>query len=304
MEIHQLKVFLSVFKHRSFTKASEELYLTQPTISDHIKSLEYELNCRLFDRLGRTIIPTAEASILYNYAVEIIEKAVEAKDTINKAKKQPTGEILIGASTIPGTYLLPKIIKGFQEHYPLIEFSLLISDSKGILDKVLSHELFIGTIGTRLTNSKINYTPFGEDDLIIVSSPGMIKKSTINIEHLKSYPFVLREEGSGTRKEMERLLEQKGLAVENLKIAGIFGSTEAVKEAVKAGLGIAVVSRLSVKDELSTGTLKEVRIPGLEMKRRFYIITHKKRTLPPQYKLFLDYLIPKDRQFLRNDTVP
>lgn len=293
MDIHQLKVFLSVFKYRSFTKASEKLYLSQPTISDHIKSLEEELNCRLFDRLGRTIIPTAEASVLYNYAVEIIEKAAEAKDSINRARNQPAGDLFIGASTIPGTYMLPKIIKRFRETYSLIECSLLISDSKGILDKLLSHELFVGIIGAKLTNSKINYTPFGEDDLIIVSSPELIKKSSMSIEHLKSYPFVLREEGSGTRKEMERLLEQKGLTVDDLKIAGILGSTEAVKEAVKAGLGIAVVSRLSVKDELHSGTLKEVRIPGLEMKRKFYIITHKKRTLPPQYKLFLDYLLSK-----------
>lgn len=296
MELHQLKVFLSVFKHRSFTKASEELHLTQPTISDHIKSLEDELNCRLFDRLGRTIIPTAEASILYNYAVELIEKSQEAKDSIQKAKNQPAGELLIGASTIPGTYMLPKIIKRFRETYPLIELSLLISDSKGILDKLLSHELLFGVIGAKLTNSNINYTHFGEDELIIVSSPGIIKKSFISIEDLKSYPFVLREEGSGTRKEMERLLEQKGVAIEGLKIAGTFGSTEAVKEAVKAGLGIAAVSRLSVKEELSSGTLKEVRVPGLEMKRKFYIITHKKRTLPPQYKLFFDYLLSQGRQ--------
>ncbi|MFN3740773.1 MAG: selenium metabolism-associated LysR family transcriptional regulator, partial [Thermodesulfovibrionales bacterium] len=295
MELHQLKVFLSVFKHRSFTKASEELHLTQPTISDHIKSLEDELNCRLFDRLGRTIIPTAEASILYNYAVELIEKSQEAKDSIQKAKNQPAGELLIGASTIPGTYMLPKIIKRFRETYPLIELSLLISDSKGILDKLLSHELLFGVIGAKLTNSNINYTHFGEDELIIVSSPGIIKKSFISIEDLKSYPFVLREEGSGTRKEMERLLEQKGVAIEGLKIAGTFGSTEAVKEAVKAGLGIAAVSRLSVKEELSSGTLKEVRVPGLEMKRKFYIITHKKRTLPPQYKLFFEHLLSQGR---------
>lgn len=238
-------------------------------------------------------MPTAEATVLYDYAVEILEKAREAKDSINRAKNQPTGELIIGASTIPGTYMLPKIIKRFRETYPLIEFSLLISDSKGIFDKLLSLELFIGAIGAKLSNSKINYIPFGEDDLIIVSSPGIIKKSSLGIEQLKSYPFILREEGSGTRKEMERLLEQKGLALEDLKIAGIFGSTEAVKEAVKAGLGIAAVSRLSVKDELSSGTLKEVRIPGLEMKRKFYIITHKKRTLPPQYKLFLDYLLSR-----------
>jgi DNA-binding transcriptional LysR family regulator len=290
MDIHQLRIFASVYKNRSFSKASTELHLTQPTISDHIKALEEELNSRLFDRLGRTIIPTPQAEILYNYAVEIIEKAEEARNAINEIKAQPSGEILIGASTIPGTYLLPSVIRDFKYRFPLVEFKLEISDSKGIFEKVLNHELLLGIIGAKLTNSNIIYTPLTEDILIIVASPKLIRKSTITLENLKTIPFVLREEGSGTRKEMEKLLEQKGLSSEDLKIACVFGSTEAVKEAVKAGLGIAVLSKISVKDELRTGTLKEIKIPGLELKRKFYAIVHKKRTLPYQYRLFLEAL--------------
>ncbi|MCX7794129.1 MAG: selenium metabolism-associated LysR family transcriptional regulator [Thermodesulfovibrionales bacterium] len=290
MDIHQLKVFLSVFKNRSFSKASDELHLTQPTVSDHIKSLEEELNCRLFDRLGRTIIPTAEARILHNYAIEIMEKMEEAKSSLKKIKKQPEGELVIGASTIPGTYILPGIIKTFRELHTRIEFKLFISDSKGILDKVLSHELFLGIVGAKLTDSKINHIPFGEDELILVASPDLVKKSLIRTEDLKSLPFVLREEGSGTRKVMEKMLHSEGMTIDDLKIAGIFGSTEAVKEAVKAGLGVAILSRVSVKDEISSGNLKEIKIQGLEFKRRFYIIFHKRRSLPYQYKVFLDYL--------------
>lgn len=290
MDIHQLRVFLSVFKNRSFSRASEELHLTQPTISDHIKSLEEELNCRLFDRLGRTIIPTAEAKLLHNYAVEILEKAEEAKASLNRIKTYPSGELIIGASTIPGTYILPGILKRFAELYPSIEFKLLISDSKGILDRVLSHEIFLGVIGANLRDTKINFIPFGEDELIVIASPQMIKKSSIKMEELKSFPFIAREEGSGTRKETERMLEEKGVKPEELKIAGVFGSTEAVKEAVKAGLGIAIVSRVSVREEIRSGTLKELKIQGLEFKRRFYIIFHRKRSLPYQYKLFLEYL--------------
>ncbi len=290
MDIHQLRVFLSVYKNRSFSRASEELHLTQPTISDHIKSLEDELNCRLFDRLGRTILPTPHADILHNYAVEIIEKSIEAKEALNKFKNQPTGELLIGASTIPGTYLLPSVIKKFKKTYPSIEFRLEIGDSKAIFEKVLHHELFLGVIGARLSNSSILYTPLTEDTLVVVASPALVKKSSLSLAELTGYPFVLREEGSGTRKEMEKLLEQKGIGMEDLRIAGIFGSTESVKEAVKAGLGIAIVSKLSVKDEFRSGSLKEIKIPELEMKRQFYAITHKKRTLPYQYRVFLEYL--------------
>src|SRR3990172_4868184 len=109
MDIHQLRVFTSVFKNKSFSKASEELYLTQPTVSDHIKTLEEELDCKLFDRLGRTIIPTKEAEVLYNHAIGIIEKISTLKDTFSQLKKEVSGELVVGASTIPGTYLMPKI---------------------------------------------------------------------------------------------------------------------------------------------------------------------------------------------------
>lgn len=235
-------------------------------------------------------MPTAEAKVLHNYAIEILEKTEEAKASLNRIKAHPSGELFIGASTIPGTYMLPGIIKRFTELYPSVEFKLLISDSKGILDRVLSHEVFMGIIGAKLTDTKINLIPFADDELILVASPDMVQETSINIDKLKTLPFILREEGSGTRKETERILEERGIKTEELRIAGIFGSTEAVKEAVKAGLGMAIISRVSVKDEIRSGTLKEIKIQGLVLKRRFYIIFHKKRSLPYQYKLFLEHL--------------
>ncbi len=122
MDIHQLKIFVSVYKNKSFSRASEQLYLTQPTISDHIKALEEEFGCKLFDRLGRTILPTREADALYGHAVEIIEKADAVKEIIGHFKKEPAGELIIGASTIPGTYLLPSVMAAFQKKYPSISF--------------------------------------------------------------------------------------------------------------------------------------------------------------------------------------
>lgn len=117
MDIHHLRVFASVFKNRSFSKASGELHLSQPTISDHIRALEEELSCRLFDRLTRTIIPTEEAESLYGHAVEIIEKADLLKDTVGHVR-EIAGEVIVGASTIPGTYLMPSIIAAFKKKYP------------------------------------------------------------------------------------------------------------------------------------------------------------------------------------------
>ncbi len=290
MDIHQLRVFTSVFKNKSFSKASEELYLTQPTVSDHVKSLEEELNCKLFDRLGRTIIPTKEARALYSHAMEIIEKINNIKDFIGHLKKEVAGELIIGASTIPGTYLMAPIMAKFQKIYPSISFQILISDSQGIVEKISRHELLIGIVGARLANSQITYVPFIEDELIAVSSPALTKNRQLTLKELMKLPMVLREDGSGTRRETEKILEDRGVSLEDIKIAGIFGSTDAIKQAVKAGLGFSILSRLSVKDELKYGILKEIKLSDIQMNRKFYIVTHKKRTLPFAYNLFLEHL--------------
>ncbi len=146
MDIHQLRVFSSVFKNRSFSKASEELHLTQPTVSDHVKTLEEELECKLFDRLGRTIIPTKEAEVLYSHAVEIIEKINVTKDMLSRLKKEITGELVVGASTIPGTYLMPSLMAAFRKNTRLFLSKIFISDSKEIGEKVSRHELLIGML--------------------------------------------------------------------------------------------------------------------------------------------------------------
>lgn len=290
MDIHQLKVFTSVFKNRSFSRASEELHLTQPTISDHVKTLEEELDCKLFDRLGRTIIPTKEAEALYSHAMEIIEKANVTKDIIGRFKKEITGELIIGASTIPGTYLMPSLMAAFKKKNPAVSFQICISDSKGIGEKILKHELLLGVVGTKFSNGNINHIPFVEDELVVVSSSLLIKNDTITLKDLIKFPMIFREEGSGTRRELEKILESKGITLEDIKIAGIFGSTDAVKQAVKAGLGFSVLSKLSVIDELKHNILKEINLTDMQMKRKFYIVTHKKRTLPFLYNVFLEHV--------------
>jgi len=291
MDIHQLKVFASVFKNRSFSKASEELHLTQPTISNHIKALEDEFNSKLFDRLGRTIMPTKEAEVLYNHSLEIIEKADTLKEAIMEVSKDLTGKVLIGASTIPGVYLMPRIMSEFKKKYPSISFQILISDSRGIVEDVTRHELLLGIVGAKLGNDQINYIPFVEDELIVVASPYLANNGESTLKDIISLPMVMREEGSGTRRETERLLESRGVSLDKIHIAGIFGSTDAVKQAVKAGLGVSILSKFSVADELEHDILREIKLSDIQMKRRFYIVTHKKRTLPRSYNAFLEHIL-------------
>ena len=290
MDIHHLRVFVTVFRNRSFSRASEELHLTQPTVSDHVKSLEEELYCRLFDRLGRSIAPTKEADILYSHAAEIIEKTDALKELIGQFKKEITGELIVGASTIPGTYVIPRIIAGFKKRYPSVSFQIIESDSKGVIEKVLRHELLLGMVGAKMGHGQLTFTPVMEEELIAVSSPSLIRAHEMSLEELTSFPMILREEGSGTRKEMERILEGRGISMDALKVVGCFGSTDAVKQAVKAGLGVSILSELAVADELKYKSLKKIKVKRVQMKRKFYAVTHRKRTLPFAYSIFMEYL--------------
>ena len=290
MDLHHLKIFLSVFRHRSFSKASRELSLTQPTISDHIQNLEKELKCRLFDRLGRTILPTKEAEVLNLYAAEVLEKAEALKEAIGDIKKELAGKLIIGASNIPGNYLLPPLMASFHKKFPSVSFQISISGSRGIIERVSQSDLLMGMVGAQIRNSQLNYLPLLEDDLITVSSPSLVPAAQMGIEDLLRYPIVLREEGSGTLRETERILEEKGLSFDAFRVAGSFGSIEAVKQAVKAGLGISILSRMSVTEDVQTGALKEVKIKGVQMKRKFFLVTHKKRTLPLTYRVFQEHV--------------
>lgn len=291
MDIHHIRVFASVYRHKSFSKAAEELNLTQPTVSDHVKALEYELNCKLFDRLPRKVIPTKEAAVLIGKAQEIIERVEGFKDILGEFRKDLSGHLVIGASTIPGTYILPGITASFRQKNASVLFEVIVSDSRAIIDKVAGDDLLIGIVGAKLESKQVDYQPFLDDELIVVASGKFELRKNISIRDLASLPIVMREQGSGTRREFEKILEREGIDFQHLNVVGIFGSTDAVKQAVKEGMGISIISRRSVKDELKCGMLREIKIKDVEMKRQFFIITHRKRTLPHLYKMFLEYLL-------------
>ena len=293
MDIHHLRVFASVFKHRSFSKAAEELKLTQPTVSDHIKALEDELNCKLFDRLPRKVIPTKEAAVLIGKAQEIIERVAGFKDVLGEFRKDLSGHLVIGASTIPGTYILPGLTASFRQKNAYVLFEVVVSDSRAIIDKVAGDDLLIGIVGAKLESKQVDYKPFLDDELIVVASSSFDVKKNIGIRGIASLPIVMREQGSGTRRVFENILEKEGIDFQHLNVVGIFGSTDAVKQAVKEGMGISIISRRSVNDELKCGMLKEIKIKDADMKRQFYVIIHRKRTLPHLYKIFLDYLLAR-----------
>ena len=293
MELHHLRLFLSVYKHRSFSKASSEHSLAQPTVSEHIRTLERELDCTLFERLGRKIVPTREAEVLYDQALDLVEKADAVKGVLGRLKKEVSGELIVGASTIPGTYLLPERMAAFKRQHPGVSFQVRVGDSQEIVQQVISHHVLLGIVGSRIIDANVSYMSFLEDELIVVAAPSFLRTTRISPADICKYPMILREEGSGTRREAERLLGGQGVSCGTVKVAGIFGSTDAVKQAAKVGLGLTIVSRYSVTEELKHKVLVEVKLSAPPMKRMFYVVTHKKRALPLLYALFLDHLQTK-----------
>jgi DNA-binding transcriptional LysR family regulator len=290
MDIHHLKIFVSVYKNKSFTKASEKMHISQPTISEHIKNLENSLECRLFDRLGRSIMPTAEAEVLYPKAQQILEEMALLHEEVTAASTLIKGKLKIGASTIPGAYILPGVAHSFKKLNPDIAFEILIEDSARVINLVLQHELLCGIVGAKMASDKLDYIPLIEDELVLVASKGVLNQKTITLEKLAAIPFLQREMGSGTRQTFEGYLAKNNCTSDNFNIVATLGSTSAVKQAAKEGLGSAVISRIAVQEELKNKTLQEISIRNLKMKRDFYLVQQKKRTMPPQYLAFCHHL--------------
>ena len=294
MDLRQLEVFAKVYELRSFSKAAQALFLTQPTVSERISLLEDELSVRLFDRTGRETTPTRAGDLLFGYAKRILGLNLEAKHAIDQFVGKMAGELSVGGSTIPGEYVLPALIGRFKEKYPEISVSLLIRDTQGILDLVLEGRVEFGVVGAKINHRSLEYSELMTDDLVLIVPPHhpWWGKHSVTLDELRAAPLVIREKGSGTRHSLERALEEAGIEWESLKIIGEMGSTQAIKEAVKAGVGLSVISKRAVGEECKHELLWCVKVQGLKAQRYFYVVSHKERTRSPLADAFLTYLRP------------
>lgn len=291
MELKYIEIFCTVVELKSFSKAAQALSLTQPTISIHIKALEDEFATRLLDRMGRTVTPTREGEILYRYAREIVNLKESARQALESITETIRGKLMIGASTIPGEYILPRYLARFRIAYPDVYPSLRIEDSNDIHERVLSGEVDLGVIGTAVKDKNIVTQKFLEDELILIAPPAH-DGPALRESDLAGLPMLAREAGSGSRRSFEDHLKASGIDVDRLSIVAEIGSTQALIQAVKEGMGLAVTSRVAVEDDIRQGLLKSVRIKGFPIRRHFYIITHRLRFQSRICRTFIDFLKP------------
>ena len=277
MKLTQLEYFCVAARYHNITKAAKELFLTQPTISAHISSLEKELNVRLFIRNTKEVSLSDDGKDLYRYAKQItdLEKAIEERFYMDSDDGKHF--ITIAASTIPAQYLLPKVLMCYRERYPKEQIKIMETDSSEVVTQVVDHMVDVGFTGTVLEKKHCKYIPFYKDELAVIAPDTpeyriLKEQNRDDIDWIKRKPLILREEGSGTRKEAEKQLKNAGISMEDLDIVASIANQETIKKSVKQGMGITVLSRLAAEDE---DGLLIFPIPGADEGRDINLVYNK-----------------------------
>lgn len=293
MDIRKLDVFCKVVELKSFTRAARAVLLSQPTVSDHIRQLEEELGQKLVDRLGRQAEPTPAGRLLYDYASRILRLQQETLEALARFGGRLSGETVIGASTIPATYILPPLVGAFRRSHPEVTVAVQISASHDIARKVLAGEYDLGLVGAVWNERGLEWTELFTDTLVLVARPDhpLAGRGPVSLDDLCGQDYVCREPGSGTRKVIGALLEAAGRRETDLRRVALFGGNEAVREAVKAGVGVSMLSRRSVAADLAAGALVEIPLQGVSGERPFYLLRRRNRQLPPSAAALAEHLL-------------
>jgi DNA-binding transcriptional LysR family regulator len=291
MNLKQLEAFVHVAESRSFSKAAKDLFLTQPTISAHISSLEKELKTRLFVRNTKEVNLSEDGSELYRIARQIVdlEGQIEERFITDGDKCQ---SITIAASTMPSQYLLPEVLLKFSERYPGIQLKIMETDSSGVVEQIVEHMADVGFTGTVLEKKHCKYIPFFKDELVIITPnndkfKGYLEERPDDISWVIDEPVIMREEGSGTRREAEKQLRHAGVNPLNLNIIASIENQVTIKRSVSQGMGISMLSRLATTDEVDNGTLLAFPIPRSDDGRDINLVYNKNYRLSKSAERFI-----------------
>lgn len=292
MDLKVLEAFCRIVELRSFSRAAEAVSLTQPTVSAHIKTLEAEVGLALFDRAGRRVAPTRAGELFYGYARRILTIRDEARRALREHKGGLSGHLTVAGSSIPAAYLLPVLVAAFKRKHPAVTLTLAGGDSRSVARGVMEGRFELGAVGGRFEEGRLAFERFAADELVLVvpARHAWAARTTVRPVELMREPLIVRERGSGTRKALEDALARRGLDPGSLAVAMEVASNEAIRQAVKAGAGLAVVSRRAVADDIRYGQLAALRVQGVRLARDFYLVTHRSRPRSPLADAFLAFL--------------
>ena len=289
MTIRQLEVFLAVARAQSFSRAAERIHLSQPTLSEHTRDLENELGVPLFVRRSRSVALTEAGRVFEDYATRVVSTLAAGRQALAELDGLQRGSLVIGASTTPGTYVLPALIARFRKHYPGITIGLRIANSRLVEERLRDGEVDVAVIGGHMLGRSERCVAAGIiDELQLIVPPDHpVTKRTMSRSALARERLLIREEGSATRQVTERALRQAGVAFEP---AMELDHTETMKRTVMAGLGVAFVSHFAVADDIRDGRLRTIAIERLTIRRHFHVVHDERRPLSASARAFVRFL--------------
>ena len=288
-----MRVFITVADKKNFSKAAKALSLTQPAVSFQIQTLEQYYQTMLFDRVNRHVKLTAAGELLLDYAIHMNNLQAELERNMQQLTGHVKGELLIGASTTIGEYILPYVVGSFKQDYPDVNVTIQIMNTKEISSAVESKTFDLGIIEGPLEQSDvIEAHNFLEDELVLAipSDHPFAKKESITLEELKELPYITREPGSGSRLIFEQALIDADFDIEDLNIVMELGSTTYIKSAIMGGLGVSIISKWAVQDLVKAGKVAALNVQGLTLKRSFHIILNQEKFHSEATGKFLDFL--------------
>ena len=291
--IQQLEILMALVESGSFTRAAGKLFLSQPSLTKQIQNLEESAGTRLVNRAAAGISLTPEGQIVYDYARRLLRLREDAKERVMRLKEEESGHIYVSASTIPATYILPHLLGRLKDVHPATQVHVQMHDSEETLQTVLNDQVEIGFIGKEPANKKLISRRLWKDSLVLAVPAGhpLARQKTAMLGELAEAPFIIREKGSGTRAIIEECLEkQLGTGLSRLNVTCEMGSSEAVKEAILAGLGVSIISAFAVKREISQGLLAALNVSNCTMERYFHLVYKKHFPLMMYHRNFLDFL--------------
>ncbi len=292
MNLKQLESFTLIIESRSFSQAAKKLFLTQPTISSHISLLEKELETQLLIRTTKEVYPTKDGKKLYSYAKQILSIQDEIFNDFD-VKNEYNNVLTLGSSTIPEQYILPYILPEYLSNNKN-QLKILQGDSIDIIDKLINKEAEVGLVGTKIENPSLIFEPFYEDKLVIITPVSekykKMKEEGVSVGDLLKEPIIMREEGSGTRKEIKELLKINSFDMEDLNIIAILNSIEAIKKSVQNNMGISIVSNLSIEDFEKDNKVLIFEFSEINMCRDLYIVRNKDVYISKQALKFIKFI--------------
>ena len=292
MNLNLFKTYVKVVETQNLSKTPEEFGLSQPAVTKQIQGLEDIYGVLLLERSGRRLKTTEAGETLYYCARDIIKVMEKTEKAMEEVSESRRGNLSLGASNIPGEYILPQLIKRFKEKHPNVSISIDIADTEKIFSRVADRELDVAIVGGWINNRKVEGFEWLEDELVVVMPEHhkLARSGELNLESVANDKWIFREKGSGTRKAVEDLLAAHGIKKEDLHVYIEAGSTEAVLASVEAGMGISIVSRWAVKKAETYRKIHSARISNPLVKRHFYVIYPRQKSRRKSVNNFLEYV--------------